>query len=75
MKLFCCFSNLCENSLNVQCIHDISHLLRIYDENKKYKKIIWSQHRRRLISLSEAPGSFTVSKGYCVQTVIGIYEK
>ena len=24
---FCCFNNLFENSLNVQCIHDISHLL------------------------------------------------
>jgi len=24
---FCCLSNLLENSLNAQCIHDISHLL------------------------------------------------
>ena len=24
---FCCFNNLSENSLNVQCIHDVSHLL------------------------------------------------
>ena len=35
---FCCFSNLFEKSLNVQCIHDINHLLWIFDENTKYEK-------------------------------------
>ena len=35
---FCCFSNLFENSLNLQCIHDISHLLWIFDENIKCTK-------------------------------------
>jgi len=51
----CCFSNLFENSLNVQCIHDISHLLWIFDENTKYGKKIWSHHGCRLISFSKAP--------------------
>jgi len=52
---FCCFSNLLKNSLNAQCIHDLSHLLWIFDENTKYEEIIWSQHGCWLISLSKAP--------------------
>jgi len=48
---FCCFSNLFENSLNVQCIHDIRHLLLIFDEKTKYEKIFLRQHRRQLVSL------------------------
>jgi len=50
---FCCFRNLSENSLNIQYIYDLSHLLWIFDENTKYEKIIWSQHCRRLISLMD----------------------
>jgi len=49
-----CFINLFKNSLNGQCIHDISHLLWIFDEKTNYKKIIWRRHGRRLISLSKA---------------------
>ena len=37
--VLCCFSNLFENLLNAQCIHDISHLLGFFDENTKYEKI------------------------------------
>ena len=53
---FCCFSNFFKISLNVQCIHDIIHLLWIFDENTKYEKITRSQHGHRLISLSKPPG-------------------
>jgi len=35
---FCRFSNLFENSLNVQCIHDIGHLLWTFNETTKYEK-------------------------------------
>jgi len=38
MKLFCCFSNLFENSLNVQCIHDITHLVWILMRIQNMKK-------------------------------------
>jgi len=55
MKLFLLFPDLFKDSLNVQCIHDIGHLLWIFDENTKYEKIIWRQHGHRLISLSKAP--------------------
>jgi len=37
---FCCFSNLFENSLNVQCIHNLSHILLIFDENTRYMEKI-----------------------------------
>jgi len=53
---FCCFGNLFENSLNVQCIHDISHILWIFDESIKYEKIIWRYCGCGLISLSKALG-------------------
>ena len=53
---FCCFSNLFENSLNVQCIHDISYLLWKFWWEYKIRKNYWSQHGRRLISLSKALG-------------------
>jgi len=35
---FCSFSNLFGNSLSVQCIHDISNLLWIFDANTKKEK-------------------------------------
>ena len=47
LSCFCCFSNLFEILLNVQCIHGISHLLWTFDDNTKYGIIIWSQHGHR----------------------------
>jgi len=38
--VFAVLEKLFDNSLNVQCIHDISLLLRIFDENTKYEKLI-----------------------------------
>jgi len=52
---FPCSSNLFNNSLNVPCFHDRSHPLWIFDESKKYTKIIWDKHGRWLILLSKTP--------------------
>jgi len=54
LSCFCCFSNCFGNALNVRYIHNISHLLCIFDDNTKYQKI--GVNMAAKISLSKAPG-------------------
>jgi len=71
-KWSCCvvLAMCSKNSLNVRCIHNISHLLLIFDEDAKYEKIILSQHGRRLVTLSKprVQRSSSVSKGASIQS-------